>query len=126
MTSPLVSYQYLVLRCVPRVDRGEFTNVGVVIHSQAVDFLDCAFVVDPDRLRLLSPELDLGRLVRHWRRHAISAAISAKANRRPGAPCWIPSANASAGSLRPGARSSSPARSTAVSPGALLPSLGGS
>ena len=60
MTSPLVSYQYLVLRCVPRVDRDEFTNVGVVIHSQAVDFLDCAFVVDPDRLRLLSPDLDLG------------------------------------------------------------------
>lgn len=49
-----------MLRCVPRVDRDEFTNVGVVIHSQAVDFLDCAFVVDPDRLRLLSPDLDLG------------------------------------------------------------------
>jgi hypothetical protein len=60
MTSPLVSYQYVVLRCVPRVDRDEFTNVGVVIHSQAVDFLDCAFVVDPDRLRSLSPDLDLG------------------------------------------------------------------
>jgi hypothetical protein len=60
MTSPLVSYQYVVLRCVPRVDRDEFTNVGVVIHSQAVDFLDCAFVIHPDRLRSLSPDLDLG------------------------------------------------------------------
>jgi hypothetical protein len=59
MTSPLVSYEYVVLRCVPRVDRDEFTNVGVVIHSQAVDFLDCACVVDPDRLRSLSPDLDL-------------------------------------------------------------------
>jgi Protein of unknown function (DUF3037) len=59
MMAPLVSYEYVVLRCVPRVDRGEFTNVGVVIHSQAVDFLDCAFVVDADRLRFLSPELDL-------------------------------------------------------------------
>ncbi len=59
MTPPLVSYQYVVLRCVPRVDRDEFTNVGVVIHSQAADFLDCAFVVDPDRLRILSPDLDL-------------------------------------------------------------------
>lgn len=59
MTSPLVSYQYVVLRCVPRVDRDEFSNVGVVIHSQAVDFLDCAFVVDPGRLRCLSPALDL-------------------------------------------------------------------
>ena len=59
MMAPLVSYEYVVLRCVPRVDRGEFTNVGVVIHCQALDFLDCAFVVDADRLRLLSPELDL-------------------------------------------------------------------
>lgn len=57
MTSPLVSYEYVVLRCVPRVDREEFTNVGVVIHSQAADFLDCAFVVDPDRLKSLSPHL---------------------------------------------------------------------
>ncbi len=48
-----------MLRCVPRVDRNEFTNVGVVIHRKAVDFLDCAFVVDPDRLRSWSPDLDL-------------------------------------------------------------------
>lgn len=65
MTSQLVGYQYVVLRCVPRVDRDEFVNVGVVIHSpgsqgsQGTDFLDCAFAVDPDRLRSLSPDLDL-------------------------------------------------------------------
>lgn len=59
MTATLVSYQYVVLRCVPRVDRDEFINVGVVIHSQAVDFLDCAFALNPDRLRSLSADLDL-------------------------------------------------------------------
>lgn len=59
MTEPLVGYQYVVLRCVPRVDRDEFINVGVVLHSQGADFLDCAFTVDPDRLRPLSPDLDL-------------------------------------------------------------------
>ena len=59
MTSPWVGYQYVALRCVPRVDRDEFTNIGVIVHSQAVDFLDCAFVVDPGRLRSLSPDLDL-------------------------------------------------------------------
>jgi hypothetical protein len=61
-TSPLVSYQYVVLRCVPRVDRDEFINVGVVLHSQSADFLDCAFAVDRDRLRSFSPELDLDDL----------------------------------------------------------------
>jgi len=59
MTAPLVGYQYVVLRCVPRVDRDEFINVGVVIHSQGADFLECAFTVDPDRLRSFSPQLDL-------------------------------------------------------------------
>lgn len=59
MTSPLVGYQYIALRCVPRVDRDEFVNIGVVLHSQSADFLDCAFVADPDRLRALAPHLDL-------------------------------------------------------------------
>jgi hypothetical protein len=59
MTSPIVGYQYVALRCVPRVDRDEFVNVGVVIHSQGADFLDCAFALDPDRLRALAPQLDL-------------------------------------------------------------------
>ena len=59
MTLPLLSYQYVVLRAVPRVDRDEFINIGVVIHSQGADFLDCAFNLDPDRLRSFSPELDL-------------------------------------------------------------------
>ena len=26
------AYQYVVLRCVPRVDREEFVNVGVVLY----------------------------------------------------------------------------------------------
>jgi hypothetical protein len=59
MTAELRSYEYVVLRCVPRVDREEFLNVGVVLHSQGADFLDCAFVIDADRLRSFSPDLDL-------------------------------------------------------------------
>ena len=35
-----LAYQYVVLRCVPRPDREEFLNVGVVLHCQAADFLD--------------------------------------------------------------------------------------
>jgi len=54
-----MSYQYVVLRCVPRVDRDEFINVGVVIHSQGAEFLDAAFALDPERLRSFSSELDL-------------------------------------------------------------------
>ena len=33
-------YQYVVLRCVPEVQREEFLNVGVVVYSQAADYLE--------------------------------------------------------------------------------------
>jgi hypothetical protein len=60
MTSPdSLPYQYLVLRCVPRVDREEFVNVGVVLYSQQADFLGCASHLDRPRLRSLAPALDL-------------------------------------------------------------------
>ncbi len=52
-------YQYVVLRYVPRVDRGECLNVGVVVHSQSAGVLQCAWYVDEDRLRVLDPELDV-------------------------------------------------------------------
>ncbi|MGB0102162.1 MAG: DUF3037 domain-containing protein [Nocardioides sp.] len=54
-----LSYQYVVLRCVPRVDREEFVNVGVVLYCQASDYLSAAWQLDPDRLRALAPGLDL-------------------------------------------------------------------
>ena len=40
---PAAAYQYVVLRCVPRVDREEFLNVGVVLYCQAADFLEVAW-----------------------------------------------------------------------------------
>ncbi len=51
-------YQYFVLRLVPRIDREEFVNVGVVLYSQAADVLDCAWHLDRPRLAALAPGLD--------------------------------------------------------------------
>jgi hypothetical protein len=62
MTVPVptrLAYQYVVLRCVPRVDREEFVNVGVVVYCHATDFLDVAWHVDGDRLRALHPGIDV-------------------------------------------------------------------
>ncbi len=53
------AYQYVVLRCVPRPDREEFINVGVVLYCQASDFLDVVWHCDETRLRALSPQLDV-------------------------------------------------------------------
>lgn len=57
-----LSYQYVVLRCVPRPDREEFVNVGVVVYCQGADFLAAASSIDPDRLRALDPGLDLAQV----------------------------------------------------------------
>ena len=51
-------YQYVTLRCVPRVEREEFVNVGVILYSQGADFLEAGYRVDEDRLRTLFPEVD--------------------------------------------------------------------
>ena len=59
-----VGYQYVILRCVPRVDREEFVNVGVVLYSQAVDYLCAAGHVPAERLRALSPETDIAAVER--------------------------------------------------------------
>ena len=52
-------YQYVVLRCVPRVEREEFVNVGVVLYCQAQEFLDVGWHVDRARLGALDPDLDI-------------------------------------------------------------------
>jgi hypothetical protein len=53
----LDGYQYVVLRCVPRVEREEFLNVGVVLYCQAQDFLEAAYHVDEGRLTAFAPGL---------------------------------------------------------------------
>ena len=57
--APLVAYEYSVPRAVPRVERGEFVNVGVVLYCQKLDFLGCRTRLDEDRVRALDPEADV-------------------------------------------------------------------
>ena len=69
-------FQYAVLRAVPRVDRGEFINVGVIIYCQALEFLQASVVVDGVRLRALAEEVDLDAV-------RMSAEAVVEACRRP-------------------------------------------
>jgi Protein of unknown function (DUF3037) len=52
--SDRLPFQYVVLRCVPRVDREEFLNVGVVLFCQQADFLASRSHLDRERLAALS------------------------------------------------------------------------
>jgi hypothetical protein len=57
-------YAYAVIRVVPRVEREEFVNVGVVLFSRPRRFLGVRTLLDRDRLRALWPELDLDAVER--------------------------------------------------------------
>lgn len=54
----MIPYQYVLLRCVPRVDRGERINVGVILYAQSAGALLCRTHVDERRLEALAPEAD--------------------------------------------------------------------
>jgi DUF3037 family protein len=60
-----VWYSYALVRVVPRVERGEFLNVGVVVFSRELDFLGARFEVDDARLRSLAPDVDATLVQRH-------------------------------------------------------------
>ena len=52
-------FEYALLRAVPRVERGECVNIGLVVHCRALDFLDAAVHVDGDRLLAVAPDCDV-------------------------------------------------------------------
>ena len=58
-------FEYALLRVVPRVERGEFINAGVVLYCQESNFLDARIHLDPERLRALDPNLDPASVQAH-------------------------------------------------------------
>jgi len=52
-------YDYAILRLVPRVEREEFLNVGVILSCPGKRFLDARIVIDAERWRALDPSLDI-------------------------------------------------------------------
>src|SRR6266511_3373365 len=55
----LLSFDYAVLRVVPRVEREEFVNAGVVVFCPEQQFLEARVHVDEARLRALWTEIDI-------------------------------------------------------------------
>jgi hypothetical protein len=53
------TYDYAIVRVVPRVERGERINIGVILSCVDDDFLDGRFEVDETRLRALDPSIDV-------------------------------------------------------------------
>lgn len=55
-------FEYAVIRIVPRVEREEFLNVGVIVYCPAQGFLQTVFKLDEERLRAFSCNLDISDL----------------------------------------------------------------
>lgn len=68
------SYDYAVIRVVPRVEREEFVNVGILLSCEKKGFLQARIAVDETRLRALDPNIDVDAVCRHL--DAISAVCA--------------------------------------------------
>ena len=73
------SYDYAVLRVVPRVERGEFVNAGIILLSREAAYIGAAIAFDEARLLALDPNADTATIRAHLE------AMAAIANGEPNA-----------------------------------------
>ncbi|MFC6645140.1 DUF3037 domain-containing protein [Granulicella cerasi] len=59
------AYNYAVIRVVPRVERDEFVNAGVILYSQQHKFLGMRVRVNEAKLRSLWPETPMEAICKH-------------------------------------------------------------
>ncbi|MEV4438720.1 DUF3037 domain-containing protein [Streptomyces sp. NPDC049577] len=52
-------FEYALLRVVPRVERGEQINAGVIVYCQARSYVEARVHLDEARLRALDPDVDV-------------------------------------------------------------------
>ena len=58
-------FEYAIIRVVPRVEREEFLNVGVIVYCKPKQFLQTLFTLDEKRLFALFPETDINEVRMH-------------------------------------------------------------
>ncbi len=59
------SFNYGVVRVMPRVERGEFINVGIILFCRALRYLEAKIELDETRLLALYPAVDLDEIRQH-------------------------------------------------------------
>jgi hypothetical protein len=56
------TFEYAIIRIVPKVEREEFFNVGVILFSKKKKFLEVKFEINPKKLQAFAPEIELSFL----------------------------------------------------------------
>jgi len=54
-----VTYEFSVIRLMPKVEREEFLNIGVILFSKPLDYLDLKFKIDSKKILGFSADVDL-------------------------------------------------------------------
>lgn len=62
---PAHTYDYAIIRVVPKVERAEFVNAGAILSCPALDFLDARIDLDEQRVTALDPRVDVALVLRH-------------------------------------------------------------
>ena len=68
------SYDYAVIRVVPRVERQEFVNAGVILWCREQDFISARIELDERKLQTLAPSIDIESVRKHLASFAIICA----------------------------------------------------
>ncbi|HVF81262.1 MAG TPA: DUF3037 domain-containing protein [Flavisolibacter sp.] len=55
-------FEYAIIRVVPRVEREEFFNVGIIIYCRYSRFLRCLYKLDEERLKVFYPGADAAEI----------------------------------------------------------------
>lgn len=58
-----VTYEFAIIRFVPKVEREEFINIGALLFSKRKKFLGIKYSVDAQRLKALSDEVDQNTII---------------------------------------------------------------
>ena len=53
-----VTYEFAVIRLVPKVEREEFLNIGVILFSKRKKYLGMKYLIDKNRIHAFSKEVD--------------------------------------------------------------------
>jgi hypothetical protein len=58
-------FEYAVVRVVPKVEREEFLNVGVIVYCRELDFLQVMYSLNEERLQIFCTQIDKQELLQN-------------------------------------------------------------
>ncbi|WMI64577.1 DUF3037 domain-containing protein [Aestuariibaculum sp. YM273] len=55
-----IKFEYAIIRLVPKVERGEFFNIGAIVYAKQKKFLGVKYYVDNSKLKAFCKDVDVG------------------------------------------------------------------